>query len=207
MSAEVLEGGRRRREDSQSSDTMPTSNPDDTDPDPLCCCEYINDRGERTHLLGFCCDCEALDDSFERLIQGQPQPKGRFSELCAEFSDRLRFPWLHGARRVELDVIIPVFILPTLLALGTLGPIWTAVSFLLIPISIHIVRKCLLLKIKRTTFYCSFTLTSFLLSYLVFELKVLSFQEVSHLQHFANIFLLCFSLGLMHQTRRKGVRT
>jgi palmitoyltransferase len=36
------------------------------DEDPLCCCEYIDSNGERSHILALCCDCDTLDDSFER---------------------------------------------------------------------------------------------------------------------------------------------
>ena len=34
--------------------------------DPLCCCEYVNVDGERSHILAVCCDCEAIDDTFDR---------------------------------------------------------------------------------------------------------------------------------------------
>lgn len=32
----------------------------------LCCCEYVNSRGERSHVAACCCDCEDLDDVFDR---------------------------------------------------------------------------------------------------------------------------------------------
>lgn len=32
----------------------------------LCCCEYVNSRGERSHVAACCCDCEDLDDAFDR---------------------------------------------------------------------------------------------------------------------------------------------
>ena len=56
--------GKRRRENSRSGESLQKLV--SSDEDPLCCCEYINDKGERSHVLGFCCDFEALDDSFER---------------------------------------------------------------------------------------------------------------------------------------------
>ncbi|KAK8752247.1 hypothetical protein OTU49_012685 [Cherax quadricarinatus] len=33
----------------------------------LCCCEYINEDGELAHLLTTLCNCEAIDEAFERL--------------------------------------------------------------------------------------------------------------------------------------------
>lgn len=32
----------------------------------LCCCEYINHHGEKTHILASCCDCEDLDEACDR---------------------------------------------------------------------------------------------------------------------------------------------
>ena len=32
----------------------------------LCCCEYINLQGERSHVAACCCDCEDLDEACDR---------------------------------------------------------------------------------------------------------------------------------------------
>lgn len=32
----------------------------------LCCCEYVNRFGERSHVAACCCDCEDLDDACDR---------------------------------------------------------------------------------------------------------------------------------------------
>lgn len=34
--------------------------------DGLCCCEYVNSKGERSHVAACCCDCEDLDDACDR---------------------------------------------------------------------------------------------------------------------------------------------
>lgn len=39
---------------------------DDDDNNFLCCCEYLNLKNQRSHILGFCCDCEDVDEYFER---------------------------------------------------------------------------------------------------------------------------------------------
>ena len=36
--------------------------------EPLCCCEYENEEGERSHILACCCDCQALDETCDRLV-------------------------------------------------------------------------------------------------------------------------------------------
>jgi len=34
--------------------------------DPLCCCEYIDRHGGRSHMAACCCDCEDLDEACDR---------------------------------------------------------------------------------------------------------------------------------------------
>lgn len=41
----------------------------------LCCCEYENNQGDRSHILACCCDCEALDQAAERCITCQCSPR------------------------------------------------------------------------------------------------------------------------------------
>jgi hypothetical protein len=43
----------------------------------LCCCEYVNSDGERSHLCQLFCDCAEVDDAFDRLISGRGMPVGR----------------------------------------------------------------------------------------------------------------------------------
>lgn len=42
---------------------------EDEEDERLCCCEYVNSRGERSHVAACCCDCEDLDDAFDRLAK------------------------------------------------------------------------------------------------------------------------------------------
>jgi palmitoyltransferase len=34
--------------------------------DGLCCCEYENIEGEKSHILACCCDCHSLDQIVDR---------------------------------------------------------------------------------------------------------------------------------------------
>ena len=58
--------------------------------DPLCCCEYINSKGERSHLLALFCDCAEVDDMVDRLVKGLPVPNSRNEEIMAAIEDRYR---------------------------------------------------------------------------------------------------------------------
>lgn len=80
--------------------------------DPLCCCEYINAKGQRSHVLGFLCDCAELDDTVDRLFAGQSVPKSKLLEIWNILEDRSRIPWWRGAKPIPLDVVIPCILVP-----------------------------------------------------------------------------------------------
>ncbi|XP_071531110.1 uncharacterized protein GABPI isoform X2 [Panulirus ornatus] len=61
---------------------------------PLCCCEYISEDGERSHLLATFCNCEAIDEAFERLFTLKPSQTESVEKIMDTISDRLRIPWL-----------------------------------------------------------------------------------------------------------------
>ena len=60
------------------------------DANPLCCCEYENERGERSHLLAFCCDCAELDEAVDRLISRKEMPNNAFQQIYGVLEDRFR---------------------------------------------------------------------------------------------------------------------
>ena len=90
----------------------------DTDPDPLCCCEYQNSHGERAHLLGLFCDCAELDDAVDKLISGVKIPSNRLSTILEVLEDRLRLPWPRGALKLPMDKISPWILVPMLFQIG-----------------------------------------------------------------------------------------
>ena len=56
--------------------------------DDLCCCEYINSQGERSHLMGLFCDCAELDDAVDRFFKGLSIPSSRPHEIMSVVEDR-----------------------------------------------------------------------------------------------------------------------
>jgi hypothetical protein len=34
----------------------------------LCCCEYVNSAGDKSHILACCCNCEALDSACDKYL-------------------------------------------------------------------------------------------------------------------------------------------
>ena len=56
--------------------------------DDLCCCEYINSNGERSHLMALFCDCSEVDDAVDRLFKGLKIPSSRTNEIMSVIEDR-----------------------------------------------------------------------------------------------------------------------
>ncbi|XP_057179270.1 palmitoyltransferase ZDHHC23-B isoform X2 [Triplophysa rosa] len=62
--------------------------------DPLCCCEYVDRHGRRSHVAACCCDCEDLDDAFDSWMKKEPQKADSLTQVVATINDRLRVPWI-----------------------------------------------------------------------------------------------------------------
>ena len=62
---------------------------DETIPgEELCCCEYVNSHGQRSHLMALFCDCAELDDAVDRLFKGASIPSTRSNEIMNTIEDR-----------------------------------------------------------------------------------------------------------------------
>ena len=78
------------------------------DTSPLCCCEFFNRRGERTHVLQMCCACEEFDEACDLWVRGSRVGRDRLDEIFAEFDDRMRLPLPGGAWHVGLPAVVRV---------------------------------------------------------------------------------------------------
>ncbi|XP_075398624.1 palmitoyltransferase ZDHHC23 isoform X1 [Tenrec ecaudatus] len=80
--------------------------------EPLCCCEYIDQNGEKNHVAACLCDCQDLDEGCERWITCRSIRPETCERIMDTVSDRLRIPWLSGARKVNITIIPPLVLLP-----------------------------------------------------------------------------------------------
>ncbi|XP_064463469.1 palmitoyltransferase ZDHHC23-B-like [Ornithodoros turicata] len=146
--------------------------------EPLCCCEYISQFGQRSHVLACLCDCEALDECFDRLFTCRRVSRSTLSRVKLTSMDRLRIPWAGGAKRVDVDVIFAVILLPSVLLIACLG--WTATlfSFLAMPIGLYVIHWHSIKTKRRTKFFAAWTATSFVMLVGVFQLEVVPYLEI-----------------------------
>ncbi|XP_027621455.1 palmitoyltransferase ZDHHC23 isoform X1 [Tupaia chinensis] len=87
--------------------------------EPLCCCEYIDRNGEKNHVAACLCDCEDLDQGCDRWITCKSVQPETCEKIMDTISDRLRIPWLRGAKKVNISIIPPLVLLPVLLRVAS----------------------------------------------------------------------------------------
>ncbi|KAL4219355.1 Pfam:zf-DHHC [Mactra antiquata] len=151
--------------------------------DVLCCCEYVNNKGERSHLLACCCDCEAFDQMADRLLKCEKVPPSLLNSFMETFTDRCRIPGLlgGGAMRLNLEVVTPIVIIPLSLVLCAIGPIITLIVLSLLPYFCLVFYFLWKKKTKksRTKFFFVWGLTSVVFMYILFETIVCANANIS----------------------------
>ncbi|KAJ3611422.1 hypothetical protein NHX12_021437 [Muraenolepis orangiensis] len=140
----------------------------------LCCCEYINRLGERSHVGACCCDCEDLDEACDRWIKLEPQRQDSLDRLSAVVADRLRVPWpWGGARQLDLSVVPPLVLLPALLHLAALHFLLGLAVLTALPALVLWYYYVTHRKKGRTLFFLSLALFSLAYMYFLFVSEVL----------------------------------
>ncbi|XP_072234690.1 palmitoyltransferase ZDHHC23-B [Leuresthes tenuis] len=158
----------------------------------LCCCEYVNRHGERSHVAACCCDCEDLDDACDRFLKREPQKPESLSQVAEVVSDRIRVPWLWGgARKLDLSIIPPLILLPALLHLAALHYLLGVVVLTALPGLVLWYYYFTHRKKGRTLFFLSLALFSLAYMYYLFIVEVLPRGDVGLLE------LAAVSLGVI----------
>lgn len=169
----------------------------------LCCCEYVNSRGERSHIAACCCDCEDLDDAFDRFLKREPQRAESMSRLSEVLSDRVRVPWFWGgALKVDLSVVPPLVLLPALLHLAALHFLLGAAVLTALPALVLWYYYVTHRKKGRTLFFLSLALFSLGYMYYLFVTEVLPLGGVAPGQVAAVTAGVALTLAALVVTKR-----
>ncbi|XP_075994293.1 palmitoyltransferase ZDHHC23-B [Genypterus blacodes] len=149
----------------------------------LCCCEYVNRLGERSHVAACCCDCEDLDEVCDRFLNRESQKTDSLSQVAAVVTDRLRVPWFWGgARKVDLSVLPPLLLLPVLLHLAALHFLLGLVVLTALPVLVLWYYYITHRKKGRTLFFLSLALFSLGYMYFLFITEVFPRGDVGPIQ-------------------------
>ncbi|XP_054829519.1 palmitoyltransferase ZDHHC23 isoform X2 [Eublepharis macularius] len=161
--------------------------------DPLCCCEYLDRTGERSHLAACLCNCEDLDECSERWLTCRPLPPGILERIADTFTDRFRFPWLRGAVKIDISLLPPIILLPVFLHIAALHLLLAVVILISLPVLVLWYYYLTHRKKGRTLFFLSLGLFSLGYMYFVFLQEVVPQGHVEHSQ----VMLLTCGLILM----------
>ena len=142
----------------------------------------ISFKGDRSHVLALLCDCQAVDDTFDRLVGGRPLPDGRWSEIWS---------------------VIPPLILLAVFAVSQLGTVWLVVAHAsLFPLIIFL-HRTLLRRRPRTKFFASWYVCSTALVFYVYQMEVLGFiiSIPKTISFWENLFLILPLVATLYSVR------
>ena len=167
--------------------------------DPLCCCEYYSQEGERSHLLALCCDCVALDEAVDSLVSGGGVKPHLLPQILDTVEERLRLPWPGGAQRIPLGRTVPLVLVPGLVWLASLSLLTALLTFLLLlPLLVGLSVRLVVRLRPNTKFflYCSYSTAATLLY--VYEVKCVgTFWDLPKLiSWWENLVLVAGLLGM-----------
>ncbi|XP_034972493.1 palmitoyltransferase ZDHHC23 isoform X3 [Zootoca vivipara] len=161
--------------------------------DTLCCCEYLDRKGQRSHLAACFCECEDLDEGCERWLTCRSLPPGTLERIADTVTDRFRLPWLRGAVKVDISLLPPVILLPVFLHIAALHLLLALVILISLPVLVLWYYYLTHRKKGRTLFFLSLGLFSLGYMYYVFLQEVVPRGHVSTSQ----VTLLTCGLILM----------
>lgn len=171
--------------------------------DTLCCCEYVNRQGERSHVAACCCDCEDLDDACDRFLKREPQKQDSLSQLADVLTDRIRIPWLWGgAKKVDLSIIPPLILLPVLLHIAAFHFLLGVLVLTVLPVLVLWYYYITHRKKGRTLFFLSLALFSLAYTYYLFVTVVVPRGDVGLIQLAAVTLGLILTLAALIRTKK-----
>ncbi|XP_046376171.2 palmitoyltransferase ZDHHC23-like [Haliotis rufescens] len=152
-----------------------------TDFNALCCCEYENAGGEKSHILACCCDCQAVDEAADRCITCRPVSNSTMQQIVSTLVDRCRFPWCSGkgAVKIRMDTITPIVMVPVCLLIGTISFVATVAMLMFMPmfmLTFYVVWKRT--GNHQTQFFFLWGCTSVVFCFLIFIVCVIPFREI-----------------------------
>ena len=168
------------------------------DDSPLCCCEYTDRHGNRSHIFGLLCACEDIDQAAENMFTGKGVGKGQLDEIIAEIDDRMRVPFPGGAWHIGVPGAVPWLVLPFILLFGGISARFLIIAAAsLFPILFWWHRRSLRLR-KRSVFLFSWMLASLAYETLLYALCMPHRQsELASASFVTTVLLTIFMLLLV----------
>lgn len=174
---------------------------------PLCLCEYVNQRGQRSHLLMCCCNCDAFDTFCTNLCCGDSDHRSSrwrlFLDVLTDCIDRVRVPCPGGARPIDVDFLFALVSILVYLYLGTYSFLATLAVVFTVPVLIYarFFSARMSAKTANTSLAFYILLVSFTLSLVMFNHALA--DEIAHVtslfeRRLVNLGLVCCLAGLVY---------
>ncbi|XP_059824057.1 palmitoyltransferase ZDHHC23-B isoform X2 [Hypanus sabinus] len=170
----------------------------------LCCCEYINRHGQKTHILASCCDCEDLDEACDRYLKGKSVSSQNIKQISDTVSDRLRIPWLlgTGAKKIDITILPPLVFLPIFLHVAALHFFLALIILTALPILVLWYYYVTHQKKGHTLFFLSLGLFSLGYMYYLFLTEVMPRGDISSVHMIVITSGLALTLTSLSQTKK-----
>lgn len=119
---------------------------------------------------------------FHRWMKRAPQKPESLSRVAATVTDRLRVPWISGAKKVDLSSIPPLILLPILLHIAALHYLLGIAVLTTLPGMVLWYYYFTHRKKGRTLFFLSLALFSLFYMYYLFLTEVVPRSDVTNVQ-------------------------
>ncbi|XP_030060888.1 palmitoyltransferase ZDHHC23 [Microcaecilia unicolor] len=170
--------------------------------EPLCCCEYIDQDGKKSHLVACLCNCEDLDVACDRWITCKSLQPDTLQKITETFSDRFRIPWLRGAKKVDVSLVLPLVLLPAFLHVAALHLLLTIIILASLPVLVLWYYYFTHRNKGRTLFFLSLGLFSLGYMYYIFLQKVVSRGHIENNQVITVTCGLLVTLATLAQAKK-----
>ncbi|KAG7162751.1 palmitoyltransferase ZDHHC23-like isoform X2 [Homarus americanus] len=180
----------------------------------------MNEDGERSHVLLAFCNCDAIDEAFERLFTLQSLERGNVKKVIDTLSDRLRIPWCGGAKKVPLDLSGAVLCVIITVFLGCFSWTLTVVTYVVIlPAMLYSVHRCIRKKVThenpttygakgirgvkypRSRFYFAWVTVSLASLLIIYYTQVIPHVKISLYENFIFMVFTCLSCTCLYLVR------
>ncbi|XP_039183160.1 palmitoyltransferase ZDHHC23 [Crotalus tigris] len=169
--------------------------------DTLCCCEYLDRKGQRSHLAACLCECEDLDECCERWMTCKSLPPGILERITETFKDRFRFPWIRAAVKIDISLLLPIILLPFSLHIAALHFLLALIILISLPVLLLWYYYLTHRKKGQTLFFLSLGLFSLGYMYYVFLLEVVPRGHVEYSQVALLTCGLILMLAALHRAK------
>lgn len=152
----------------------------------------------------FCIYLHFLNQLYYSFITGKGFPQNRRQKFMATLQDRLRIPWRGGAKVIGVDALLPIIILPLIFIIAAQSLWWTIFSFSTITVFLLYIFKVLIQIAPKTKFFFTWTITSIVILYIIFEFVVIPLLEILLEENIALSVLIAAFLFCLYTLRNRA---